>query len=64
MNTEEMNSKNQQEQSKKVICLGDLAKIDPNREPRFLEEIRRDKNGKITAYVLKRNPKYRKTPST
>ena len=29
-------------------------------DPIFLEEIRRDKNGEITAYVLKRNLNYRK----
>lgn len=27
--------------------------------PRFLEEIRKDKNGEITAYVMKRNPDYK-----
>ena len=26
-------------------------------QPRFKEEVRRDKNGEVTAYVLKRNPK-------
>jgi hypothetical protein len=59
MKTEGMNSKGQQKQSKKdEIYLGDLAKIDPNREPRYLEEVRRNKNGEIIAYVLKRNPNY------
>ena len=29
-------------------------------EPIFLEGIRRDKNGEIIAYVLKRNQNYRK----
>ena len=27
-----------------------------NEPPRFIEEIRRDENGEIIAYVLKRNP--------
>ena len=31
-----------------------------NEPPRFIEEIRRDENGEIIAYVLKRNPKYNK----
>ncbi len=31
-----------------------------NEPPRIIEEIRRDENGEIIAYVLKRNPKYNK----
>ena len=56
-----MISKRKQEQGRKgVINLDDLAKKNLDQEPRFLEEIRRDKNGEIIAYVLKRNPNYRK----
>ena len=29
-------------------------------EPRWTEEIRCDENGEVEAYVLKRNPNYRK----
>lgn len=61
MKTEKMISKRKQEQGRKgVINLDDLAKKNLDQEPRFLEEIRRDKNGEIIAYVLKRNPNYRK----
>ena len=60
MKTEKTNSKSHQEQCKRdEINFDYLAKIDPNREPKFLEEIRRDENGEITAYVLKRNPNYK-----
>ena len=31
-----------------------------NTPPRFVEKIRRDQEGKISAYVLKRNPKIKK----
>lgn len=31
-----------------------------NEPPRFIEDIRRDDKGNIIAYVLKRNPKYKK----
>ena len=61
MKTEEMSSKNQKDQGKEnVIYLDDRAETNPDCELRFLEEIRRDKNGEIIAYVLKRNPNYRK----
>ena len=43
---------------KGVINLNEMGISD--KEPRFLEEIRRDENGEIRAYVLKRNPKYKK----
>ena len=29
-------------------------------EPKFIEEIRRNEDGTVKAYVLKRNPKYKK----
>ena len=29
-------------------------------KPKWTEEIRRDENGKVKAYVLKRNPNYKK----
>lgn len=48
------------EKNKSVISLNELAKKNRNREPRFIEEIRRDENWEIIAYVLKRNPNYKK----
>ena len=47
------------EKKKNGIFLSELVKMNPNREPRFIEEIRRNENGEIIAYVLKRNPKYK-----
>ena len=49
-----------EEKNKSIINLNELAKIDRDRKPRFIEEIRRDENGEIIAYVLKRNPNYKK----
>ena len=51
---------NRSEAKKDVISLDGLAKKDRDQKPRFIEKIRRDKNGEILAYVLKRNPEYRK----
>jgi hypothetical protein len=48
-----------EEKKKHGIYLSELAKKNSNREPRFIEEIRRDKNGEVKAYVLKRNPNYK-----
>ena len=49
-----------EEKKKSEISLNELAKKNRDREPRFIEEIRRDENGEIIAYVLKRNPNYKK----
>lgn len=48
------------EEKKREIRLDELAKKNRDQEPRYIEEIRRDKNGEIIAYVLKRNPNYKK----
>ena len=48
------------EDKKGTINLDELAKIDRHQQPRFIEEIRRDENGEVMAYVLKRNPNYKK----
>jgi hypothetical protein len=38
-----------------TINFDELAKENRNQKPRFREEVRRNKNGEITAYVIKRN---------
>lgn len=49
-----------EDKKKGTINLDDLAKENRHQQPRFIEEIRRDENGKVKAYVLKQNPNYKK----
>ena len=49
-----------EDKKKGTISFDELAKIDRHQQPMFIEEIRRDENGKVKAYVLKRNPNYKK----
>ena len=43
-----------------VINFNDFAKVIWDKEPMFLEEVRRNQNGEVMAYVLKRNHKCKK----
>ena len=40
---------------KGTIDFDKLAKENRNQQPRFKEEVRRNENGEVVAYVLKRN---------
>ena len=48
------------ETEKGTINLDELAREDRHQQPRFLEEVRRKEDGAVKAYVLKRNPNYKK----
>jgi hypothetical protein len=49
-----------EEKKKNVINLNELTQTDRDWEPRFTEEFKRDENGEIKAYVMKRNPNFKK----
>ena len=49
-----------EDKKKGTINFDELGKIDRHQQPKFVEEIRRDENGEVMAYVLKRNPNYKK----
>ena len=44
-----------EEEKKGTINFDELAKENSSQQPRFKEEVRRNENGEITAYVMKRN---------
>lgn len=50
---------NMEKKKQSVISLDEIGKMNRDKELRFIEEIRRDENGEIVAYVMKRNPKYK-----